>query len=132
MIIELEKINELEVLYDGIKLPIVDKNKPCGPSVDLGKLGLNGYQRYIKISKLEEGPNQVELKEAKETTKQYSLTIEEKKEIEQLENRIKEIKENAKKRFIPKATKIEDMDETQLQDYIEKCNKLLENLKAKV
>lgn len=130
MFIELRKEGE-EVFYQNVKLPLVDKTKPCGPSVDLGKLGFDGYQRYIKVSRLEEGLNNVELKEAKEVTRQCTLTEEEKTEIAQLEARIAEIKENARKRFIPKATKVEDMDETQLQDYIAKCSKLLETLKAK-
>lgn len=130
MFIELRKDGE-EVFYQNVKLPLVDKTKPCGPSVDLGKLGFDGYQRYIKVSRLEEGLNNVELKEAKEVTRQCILTEEEKAEIAQLEARIAEIKENARKRFIPKATKVEDMDETQLQDYIAKCNKLLETLKRK-
>ena len=132
MVIELEKINELEVLYNGNKLPIVDKNKATGASVDLAKLELTEYQRYVKISTLQIGLNQVDLKPRKNVEiSKVEYTDEEKQELAQLEARIAEIKENARKRFIPKATKVEDMDETQLQDYIAKCNKLLETLKAK-
>lgn len=120
MVIELEKISEFEVLYQGAKLPIVDKNKPTGASVDLDKLGLEGYQRYVKISTLEIGLNTIELKAKRivEISK-VEYTEEEKAELAQLEARINEIKENAKRRYIPKTKKsIYDMSIEELEEYI--------------
>lgn len=119
MIIELEKINEFEVLYNGNKLPIVDKNKATGASVDLAKLELTEYQRYVKISTLQIGLNEVELKPRKSLEiSKVEYTDEEKQELAQLEARIAEIKENAKKRYVPKKKSIYDMSIDELEEYL--------------
>ena len=119
MIIELEKQSDFAVRYNGQDLPIVDRNKASGPSVDLGKLGLEGYQRYIKTSTMRVGINEVELKPKRITEiAKISYTEEEKAELAQLEARINEIKENAKKRIPAKKKRLEDMTIEELEEYI--------------
>lgn len=131
MIIELEKISEFEVLYNGIKLPIVDKNKPCGASVNLEKyVDINKWQHYKKISELELGLNMVELKPSK-----VALTKEEQERIAELQAEIDAIKENAKQRAKeakpPKPTKLEKMSAEQLKQEIAKCTAILAKLENK-
>jgi hypothetical protein len=129
MVIELKKVGE-EVFYQDTKLPLVDKAKECGPSVDLDKLGFVGYQRYVKVSRLEEGLNQIELKPSK-----AALTEEELARIAELQAEIDAIKENARQRAKiakpAKPTKLEKMSPEQLKEEIARCNALLAKLENK-
>ncbi len=94
------------VSCNGIKLTIVEQ-KTKGPGNEVVKVeGLSGANgaKWISLKKLKEGINQVELV-AKEVTStgSYTLTSEEKQEVDKLQSRIDEIKTQAKARYIPKA-----------------------------
>lgn len=92
--------------------------------VDLDSLHieeLTQYQRYISLSKLNEGDNEIDLKPRKNVSILH-LTKEEIEEIENLENRIKEIKENAKKRSVKKF----DLSKVKIEELTEEDRKTLE------
>ena len=107
-----------EVYCNDMKVHINPQASKNYPVVDLAKLGLDDYQRYIALNSLVEGSNVIELKPRKQvTTSALALTQEEKDEIAQLEARIAEIKENAKQRT-PKKKRLEDMSIEELEAYI--------------
>jgi hypothetical protein len=138
MKIILEKTIENEVNYiseNGEKISLkVNKQQTKGEGkevVDIEKVVGENYQKWVSLSKLNIGENEVELKPRKQLTiEKYSLTKEEEEEIKQLENRINEIKENAKRRYIPKIdfTKIdvEKLSDEQKVELMEKLEKYLE------
>lgn len=139
MIITLEKTNENRIFYiDGenkIELK-VNKQQSKGEGkevVDIEKVVGENYQKWVSLSKLNIGENEVELKPRKQLTiEKYSLTKEEEEEIKQLENRINEIKENARKRYIPKVdfSKI-DVEKLTDEQKIELMGKLEKYLEVK-
>lgn len=141
MKIILEKTIENEVNYiseNGEKISLkVNKQQTKGEGkevVDIEKIVGENYQKWVSLSKLNIGENEIELKPRKQLTiEKYSLTKEEEEEIKQLENRINEIKENARKRYIPKVdfTKIdvEKLSEEQKVELMEKLEKYLETVR---
>lgn len=141
MKIILEKTIENEVNYiseNGEKISLkVNKQQTKGEGkevVDIEKIVGENYQKWVSLSKLNIGENEIELKPRKQLTiEKYSLTKEEEEEIKQLENRINEIKENARKRYIPKIdfTKIDvdKLSDEQKVEYIEKLEKYLETVR---
>lgn len=105
------------VYYNDMEVHINPQATKNYPVVDLQKLGFDEYQRYIALNSLEEGLNVVELKPRKQVMGNIVLTEEEKAEIEELEKRIAEIKENARQRA-PKKKRLEDMSIEELEAYI--------------
>lgn len=116
MKIELVK-NDGKVYYEGKEVHINPQASKNYPVVDLAKLGFDEYQRYIALSSLEDGLNVVELKPRKQVTSTVALTEEEKAQIAELEAKIAEIKENARKRA-PIKKRLEDMSIEELEAYI--------------
>jgi hypothetical protein len=124
--------NGKEVYCNGKKLTMVEQATK-GPGNEVIKVeglpGSNGA-KWISLKKLNEGLNQVELV-AKEVTStgSYTLTSEEKEEVDRLQARITEIKTKAKERYIPKSgfgidpTKVTPEE---LEEYIAKLRKTLE------
>lgn len=107
-----------EVFYQGMKLHINPQRTHNYPIVEIAKLGFAGYQESIGLSTLKEGTNIVTLKPKKIVeSKKLMLTLEEQQEIAELEARIEEIKENARKRT-PKHKKLEEMSIEELEAYI--------------
>lgn len=110
-----------EVYFEGRKLTIVAQATK-GPNQEVVKIeGLpesNG-QKWISLRKLNEGLNELEC-QAKEVTsyKKYELTNEEQETIKSLQAQIDEIIENAKKRYVPKHKRLEDMTIEELEAYI--------------
>ena len=116
MSIELVK-NDGKVYYEGKEVHINPQASKNYPVVDLAKLGFSEYQRYIALNSLKDGLNVVELKPRKQVGSQLMLTDEEKAEIAELEAKIAEIKENARKRT-PTKKRLEDMSIEELEAYI--------------
>jgi len=122
------------VKYEGQELRILQQ-KSKGPGQEyvilVGIPECDELRReYIKLSKLHEGLNEVVLtpKVDKVTTQKYALTDEEKAELAQLESRILEIKENAKKRYQSRPKfdfKVEDLSEAEKLEKIEQLKKFL-------
>ena len=116
MKIELVK-NGNEVYYNDMKVHINPQASKNYPVVDLAKLGFDDYQRYVALNSLKEGLNVIELKPRKQVATGVVLTEEEKAQIAELEAKIEEIKENARKRT-PKKKRLEDMTIEELEEYI--------------
>lgn len=102
-----------EVFCQGSKLRI-NAQASKGPNnevVDVeGLEGSNG-QKWVSLSRLQEGTNNIETKAKVVTTRQYSLTTEESAKIAKLQAQIDAIVDQAKSRYIPKA-KLTHLDPT--------------------
>ena len=97
--------NGRTVTCKGQKLTMVEQASK-GPGNEVIKIeGLEGANgaKWISLSKLQEGLNQVNTK-GKEVvaTQSYTLNMVEKAEIDKLQARINEIKEQARKRYVAK------------------------------
>lgn len=94
-----------EVFCQGVKLTIV-KQETKGPGKEVVKVeGLEGSngQKWVSLSKLNEGMNEIECKAREIVSHQkYVLTEEEREEVNKLQSRINEIIEIAKSRYIKK------------------------------
>ena len=104
MIIELER-KGCEVFCNGAKVRIVPQASK-GPNkevVDIEKFAGPNYQKWISLSTLNEGMNEVELKPRKivESSKKYVLTAEEQARVDELQSEIDAIIETAKSRYVP-------------------------------
>jgi hypothetical protein len=93
------------VWYGGALLTRVDQSSK-GPGNEVIKIeglpGTNG-QKWVSLSKLQEGMNSVECKGREVTAgKAYRLTQAEQDEVDKLEARIKEIKDTARGRYVAK------------------------------
>lgn len=93
-----------EVFCNGQKLTIVAQATK-GPNKEVVKIagleGANG-QKWISLTRLVEGINEIECNGREVTTQKYTLTQEEKEEIESLQARIDEIINHAKSRYVAK------------------------------
>lgn len=101
-----------EVFCENKKLTIVSQATK-GPNKEVVKIdGLNGSngQKWVSLSRLQQGLNEVETI-AREVTisKKYSLTIEEQKEVDNLQAKIDSIIEVAKSRYVPNIS-IKDLE----------------------
>ena len=111
-----------EVYYEGKKLTIVAQatkgpNKEVVKIADINSLG----KKWISLNLLKEGSNIIEDKDLvgrQVSTKDYQLTQDEQNQINELKAQIDAIIENAKKRYIPKSKKLEDMSIEELEAYI--------------
>ena len=97
--------NGRSVTCNGQKLTMVEQASK-GPGNEVIKIeGLEGANgaKWISLSKLQEGLNQVNTK-GKEVvaTQSYTLNMVEKAEIDKLQARINEIKDAARKRYVAK------------------------------
>lgn len=121
-----------DVYHEGIKLTRVDQASK-GPGNEVIKIeGLpesNG-QKWVSLRQLKEGENQIQTKgrEVVSTTT-YILNPTEKAEVDKLQARINQIKEQARLRYqaTPKFKPVKDMNPTELETYI----KYLKELQAK-
>jgi hypothetical protein len=94
-----------DVYHNGTKLTRVDQATK-GPGNEVIKIvGLEGSNgaKWISLSKLQEGLNKVEVSAKQVTsTGSYTLTPQEKAEVDKLQARIDEIKTQARERYVPK------------------------------
>jgi dsDNA-specific endonuclease/ATPase MutS2 len=119
-----------EVYYGDKKLTIVAQaSKGEGKEVVKidGLPGSNG-QKWLSLSKLQEGLNVFndnDLARRNYSGKGYELTEEEQAKIDELTNQIDAIIEEAKKRYVPPVKKKpEQMNESELLEYIARLEKL--------
>ena len=121
----LELTRKLDKVFFGNKELYINKQSSKGPNnevVSIDGLPESNGQKWISLSKLKEGINHFECK-GKVFTKtgsvgKYSLTEEEKKEVETLKNRIDSIIEVAKHRYQKSTRKIEDLSVDELMELI--------------
>lgn len=115
---------DYKVLVNGIECR-VNKQASKGPNhevVDISKVVGDNYQKWLSMSLIPNNTTtQIELKDRKIVdTQKYVLTQEEKEEVEELQNRINEIIEVAKSRYVPTTHKdIHKMSIEELERYIE-------------
>lgn len=117
-----------DVFYEGTKLTRVDQATK-GPGNEVIKIeglpGTNGA-KWISLSKLQEGLNEIEVK-GKEVTNSgsYTLTQSEKDEIAKLQKRIDEIKEIGRKRYqLTKPRDLTKMSIEELEAYLVEKRKI--------
>ena len=93
-----------EVFCNGQKLTIVAQATK-GPGKEVVKVagleGANG-QKWVSLSRLVEGLNEIETNAREVTTQKYSLTAEEAQEVRELQARIDSIIAQAKARYVAK------------------------------
>lgn len=114
--LELERKGD-EVYCNGRKLTIVAQATK-GPGKEVVKIeGLEGSngQKWISLSKLTEGLNEIECNAREVTTRNYTLTEDEKAQIAEYQAKIDEIVENAKKRYV-KPINLNKIDPSKLSD----------------
>lgn len=128
--LKLERVGN-EVYCEGRKLTIVPQTSK-GANKEVVKIeGLEGSngKKWLSLSKLVEGENIFNDQDlvAREVSKGYELTKEEQEEVDSLTNRITEIIENAKKRYVKpiKKTNINDMSKEELEQHIAHLQSLL-------
>ena len=133
--IVLNRIND-KVYFDGKELKI-NKQETKGPNKEVvsidGLPGSNG-QKWISLSKLKEGLNEVETKRHERTTsnKKYELTDDEQRQIDEYQAKIDAIIEGARARYIEKPNlniKVENLSNDEVQRQIDLLNKYIQNLK---
>jgi hypothetical protein len=120
------------VSCNGIKLTMVEQ-KTKGPGNEVVKIeglpGANG-QKWVSLRSLQEGLNQVNTKGREVVaTQSYTLNMVEKAEIDKLQNRINEIKEIAKQRYVAKPTFVDPTGLTKEQREL-KAQEIEKYLKA--
>ena len=118
-----------EVFCQGVKLTIVAQATK-GPGKEVVKVeGLEGSngQKWVSLSKLNEGMNEIECKAREVVSHQkYVLTEEEREEVNRLQSRIDEIINNAKSRYVRKPNLNVDPSKMSEQERLD----LIEQLKA--
>ena len=120
-------------VYYGEKELKINEQKTKGPGkevIDISSIGGDDYQKWLSLSLLKEGDNEIELKDRR-TNSILNLTEEEKLEIAKLEKQIEEIKDKARERKPIDLKKLDPSKMTQdeklkaiemLQDLINKMN----------
>lgn len=125
--LELERKND-KVYCNGVKLRI-NKQASKGPGNEVvnveGLEGSNG-QKWVSLSRLHEGINTIETTARQVSTAKYQLTLEEQKEVNELQARIDTIINNAKSRYVAKPN-FSKIDPSKLSD--EEKAVLIANLK---
>ena len=129
--------NGYEVMVDGIKCKVI-KQESKGANkevVDIEKAVGTDWQKYISLSKLVEGSQDVQLKPRKVVdSKNYTLTEDEKTQIEELQAQIDAIIENAKARYVKFSFKstidASKLNNAQKLEAIRQLEAQLEKLKA--
>ena len=106
-----------DVFYEGTKLARVDQATK-GPGNEVIKIdGLEGSNgaKWISLSKLQEGENEIEVKGKVVTNSgSYTLTQSEKDEMAKLQKRIDEIKAIGRKRY--ELTKPKDLTKMSIEE----------------
>lgn len=106
-----------DVFYEGTKLTRVDQATK-GPGNEVIKIdGLEGSNgaKWISLSKLQEGENEIEVKGKVVTNSgSYTLTQSEKDEMAKLQKRIDEIKAIGRKRY--ELTKPKDLTKMSIEE----------------
>ena len=106
-----------EVYCEGKKLTINPQSSK-GPGNEVVKVdGLDGAngQKWVSLSKLKEGLNEVTTNGREVTTSsKVSYTPEEQKEVDELKSRLKELEEVAKARYVAKPKL--DVDPTKMSE----------------
>lgn len=123
-----------EVYFENKKVKINPQASKNDPVVDLDSLKLNElaqFQRYVSLSRLKLGENEIELKDRKQVAT-LQLTEEEKQQIAELEAQIEAIKANARKRAPQKPKAIEDLSLEELQAEIARRKQLDAEYKAQL
>lgn len=114
--IKLTKVGR-DVFYEGTKLTRVDQATK-GPGNEVIKIdGLEGSNgaKWISLSKLQEGENEIEVKGKVVTNSgSYTLTQSEKDEMAKLQKRIDEIKAIGRKRY--ELTKPKDLTKMSIEE----------------
>lgn len=82
-----------------------------------GLEGSNG-QKWVSLSKLKDGINEIECQARETNSKHYVLTTEEAAQVAELQAQIDAIIEVAKSRYVPRSKKLEDMTIEELEAYI--------------
>lgn len=109
----------MEVYCEGVKLTIVPQATK-GPNKEVVKVaGLRGSngQKWVSLSKLKEGINEVETQGREVTitsTRSYQLTPEESQKVKELQSQIDKIIEGAKARYVAKPKL--DVDPTKMTE----------------
>ncbi len=117
-----------DVFYEGTKLTRVDQATK-GPGNEVIKIdGLEGSNgaKWISLSKLQEGLNEIEVKGKTVTNSgSYTLTQSEKDEMAKLQKRIDEIKEIGRKRYqLTKPIDLTKMSIEELEAYLVEKRKI--------
>ena len=117
-----------DVFYEGTKLTRVDQSTK-GPGNEVIKIdGLEGSNgaKWISLSKLQEGLNEIEVKGKTVTNSgSYTLTQTEKDELNKLQKRIDEIKEIGRKRYqLTKPKDLTKMSIEELEEYLVEKRKI--------
>ncbi len=125
-----------KVYHNEVELKI-NKQASKGPGNEVvsiaGLEGSNGA-KWVSLSKLEEGRNELNPQARKVTsTSSYKLTPEEKAEVDNLQAQIDAIKEAAKKRYVAKpkflsTDEIAKLSKEEKAKYIAKYEKYLQKL----
>lgn len=133
--LKLERIKD-KVYYNKAELKI-NKQSSKGPgheAVDISELAEANGQKWISLSRLEQGINEIECKARNvKQNKKYELTKEEQQEVDKLQSKIDVIVEKAKTRYVAKPSmnvNVAAMSKEEKAAYIETLNKYLESLKA--
>ena len=106
MLVLVRKGNDVYHESDSTRKLTIVEQKTKGPGKEVVKIeglpGSNG-QKWVSLSKLNQGANQITC-QAKEvtTTSKYQLTAEESKRVKELQEELNAIIANAKSRYVPK------------------------------
>lgn len=124
-----------EVFCDGKKLTI-NPQSTKGPNKEVVKIdGLEGSngQKWVSLTRLEEGLNSIETTQRIVTSsKKYTLTSDEQEKVDNLQSQIDSIIEVAKSRYVPNLS-VKDLEKnTSLtkEQKIEYLQKLLDKFSA--
>lgn len=137
MIVKVER-DGLTIKVNGVVCPVV-KQESKGPNKEVANIERvvgPTYQKYLSLSTLKEGEQDVELKERRQVVlgQKYVLTQEEQSRIDKLQSEIDSIIEGAKKRYVPSKINlnmdISKLSEEQRLEEIAKVMKYIEALKA--
>jgi hypothetical protein len=127
---ELTRIGK-DVYHNNVKLTRVDQASK-GPNNEVIKIeglpGSNGA-KWISLSKLKEGSNEIQVQgKVITSTGSYTLTPQEKEEVDRLTARINQIKDAARSRYVgkPKFVDPTTMSPEALEEYITKLRMSLE------
>ena len=121
--IELERIGN-EVYCKGVKLKINPQTSKGSGHEVINIEGLEGNpgKKWLSLSLLKKGLNTFsdDKLQPKQVTnhQKYSLTTEEKAEVDKLQAQIDAIIAKAKERYVPKKTKVQDMSIEELETYL--------------
>ena len=135
--IVLERIED-KVYFEGIELKI-NNQETKGPNKEVvsidGLPGSNG-QKWVSLSKLTQGLNEIETKKhERSTSKRYELTEDEQRQVNEYQAKIDAIIEGAKSRYVEKPNlnfNAQNATSDEVKRQIELLNKYIANLKGEL